>query len=281
MIDTHSHILPGIDDGARTFEDSLNIIRVLANQGVTEIIATPHYVVDTIYASTRSENSKLLKELQKRLAEESIDVKLHLGNELYIDGSIKDLLAKRTIATMAGGAYLLVELPLNDEFPNYADILGELMASGYKVVLAHPERYAIIQEDYQVLENLCEMGVLLQCNLGSFLGKYGRRAEKLVVKIAQERRIFLLGSDIHSARHNDKVTKAIRKLHKYYSNEELDEILIENPRKMLESKKPVAPKKKASSRGTNKTRKAGSKKKSGGAKKSSTKKKTTARSTKG
>lgn len=233
MIDVHSHILPGIDDGARTFDDSVEIVQVLAEQGVTDIIATPHYVVDTIYMSPKAENAKLLEELQKRLKEASIDVNLYLGNEIYIDENIKGLLKKKKITTMAGSDYLLVEFPLNDAYPNYVDILGELMVGGYKVILAHPERYAIIQEDYSILENLCEMGVLLQCNLGSFLGKYDKHAEKLAVRIAKERKIFLLGSDIHSARRKDTVLKATRKLQKYYSDEELEELMVKNPRKML------------------------------------------------
>ena len=233
MIDVHSHILPGIDDGARTFDESIEIVQVLANQGVTDIIVTPHYVVDTLYVSPKSENAKLLKELQKRLKEASIDVNLYLGNEVYIDGGIKDLLKKKKITTLGGGDYLLVEFPLNDAYPNYVDILGELIAMGYKVVLAHPERYAIIQEDYSILEDLCDMGVLLQCNFGSFLGKYDRHAEKLAVRLAKEQRIFLFGSDIHSAHRKDTIVKATRKLHKYYADKDLERLLVKNPRKML------------------------------------------------
>ena len=190
MIDVHSHILPGIDDGARTFEHSVEIVRILANQGVTEIIAAPHFVNDSIYMSSKADNAKLLKELQRRLEEESIDVKLHLGNEIYIERNIKELLKKRQITTMAGGAYLLIELPLNDEFPNYNDIFGELMNSGYKVLLAHPERYAFCQEDFEKLMELYEMGVLLQCNLGSILGKYDKHAKKTLIRLAKEKMIL-------------------------------------------------------------------------------------------
>lgn len=241
MIDVHSHILPGIDDGARTFEHSVEIVRILANQGVTEIIATPHFVNDSIYMSKKTDNVKLLKELQKRLDEESVDVKLYLGNEIYIERNIKELLKKRQITTMADGAYLLVELPLNDEFPNYVDIFGELIGSGYKVLLAHPERYAFIQEDFEKLRELCEIGVLLQCNLGSILGKYDKHAKKTLIRLAKEKMVFTFGSDIHSTRHPEEVTMGIKKLHKYYNDEELEKLLVKNPRMMIESEAPKMP----------------------------------------
>ena len=252
MIDVHAHILPGIDDGARTFEHSVEIVRILANQGVTEIIATPHFVNDSIYMSKKSDNAKLLKELQERLKEESIDIKLYLGNEIYIERNIKELLKKRQITTLADGAYLLVELPLNDEFPNYIDIFGELMNSGYKVLLAHPERYAFVQEDFGKVRELYDMGVLLQCNLGSILGKYDKHAKKTLIKLAKEKMVFTFGSDIHSTRHPEEVMQGIKKLHKYYSDEELEELLVKNPRAMIESKASVT---KSGSKRTKKTAK--------------------------
>lgn len=235
MVDVHSHILPGIDDGARTFDDSIEIVRALVDQGVTDIIATPHYVSDTIYMSTRTANTKLLNELKGLLKHDGINVNLYLGNELYIDSSIKSLLNKRTVSTLAGSKYIMVELPLNGEFPNYIDILGDLLESGYKVVLAHPERYAIAQEDFEVLQELYEMGVLLQCNYGSFLGKYDKYSEKTAIHLAKEKMIFALGSDIHSTRRRDTITKSLKKLRKYYSDAELKKILVDNPRKIIES----------------------------------------------
>lgn len=233
MIDLHSHVLPGIDDGAKTFENSIAIARELSEQGVTDLIATPHYICDTIYTSPRSDNAKLLEQLQQTLKEEGIDINVYLGNELYIDESIRKLIENKTVSSLADSEYVLLEFPLNNAYPNYEDIIGDLIQSGYKVVLAHPERYAITQNDFQILVDLYDMGVLMQCNLGSFLGKYDKHAEKTAVKLAKNKMIYGLGSDIHHVRRDDGILKAIKRLKKYYREDELDKLLNENPRKIL------------------------------------------------
>ena len=236
MIDVHAHILPGIDDGAKTFEDSINIIKELMRQGVTDIIATPHYVNESIYMSPRLENVRILNELKDRLALENIKINLFLGNEIYIDREMIDLIKRGKISTMAGSKYLLVELPLDEKWPNYDDFLRELMDYGYKVILAHPERYTIIQEDYEVAKNLFDMGVLLQCNMGSVVGKYGREAKKLVRRMAKDKMIFTFGSDIHHCSRSDYLVLAKRKLNKYYSDGELKQLLVTNPNKILNNR---------------------------------------------
>ena len=133
MIDVHAHILPGVDDGAETYEDGVGIVKNLVAGGVTDVIATPHYINETNYMSPRSENRKLMGELKKRLKKEGIEVNLYLGNEIYIDKNILNLIKNRKIAPLAGSNYLLVELPLNDEFDGYEDVFLELMENDYKV----------------------------------------------------------------------------------------------------------------------------------------------------
>ena len=179
MIDIHSHILPGIDDGARTLTESVEIVKELAGQGVTAIIATPHYITESIYTSPRSKNEKLLGELREAVKVAGVKVRLELGNEIYMDGKIEQLLQNKLISPLAGGKYLLVELPMSGEYPSFRDILLELIYDGHKVVLAHPERYTSFQKDYDQIDDLSELGVLMQCNLGSFLKQYGRKAQKI------------------------------------------------------------------------------------------------------
>ena len=234
MIDIHSHILPGVDDGAKTFTDSVDMIRDLMSMGVTDIIATPHYISETRFISPRRKNRILIEELKRFLFDEKIPVNLYLGNEIYIDANIDYLIKRGEIATMAGSKYLLVELPLNEVFSNYQDILMELMNDGYKVILAHPERYSIVQNDYDIVEELDKIGVLFQCNLWSILGKYGTGAKKTIKKMAKNGMIFALGSDIHYAGNSEKQYKlAYKKLLKYYDKNELNKILVNNPRKII------------------------------------------------
>ena len=233
MIDIHSHILPGVDDGARTLTDSVDLVRELIESGVTTIVATPHYVAETNFVSPWKENLKKLEELKRVLNDEKLEVEIYLGNEIYIDRNIERLIRTRKITTIAESKYLLVEFPLNEEFPNYRDILMELMNNGYKVILAHPERYGITQKDFGLLEDLFKMGVLMQCNLGSIVGKYGREAKKVLKKLAKNKMIFAFGSDIHHCYGADYWILAQRKLAKYYDENELKKVLVVNPKKMI------------------------------------------------
>ena len=233
MIDIHSHFLPGIDDGAKTIEDSINILNELSKQGVTDVIATPHYVEETIYTSSRRRNYELLDAVRARAAAAGININLYLGNEIYINNNIIDLHQVGTVSALNNTTYLLVELSLSGKYPNYEGVLDELVRAGYKVVLAHPERYTTVQEDFEVLRPLAEMGVLFQCNLGSIIGQYGKNAKKTVRRMIKENMIFAFGSDIHRAHGTADILAAQKKLAKYYSNEDLNRVLIENPRKII------------------------------------------------
>lgn len=233
MIDLHSHFLPGIDDGAKTIDDSINILSELASQGVTDVVATPHYVEETIYTSPRERNLELLNTVRERAAAEGININLHLGNEIYINNSIIELVQAGTISSLAGSKYLLVELSLSGKYPNYEGIIDELVRAGYKVVLAHPERYATVQENFEILRPLAEMGVLFQCNLGSIIGQYGKNAKKTVRRMIKENMIFAFGSDIHRVRGTDDILLAQKKLAKHYKEADLNKVLYENPSKII------------------------------------------------
>lgn len=233
MIDIHSHILPRVDDGAEALETSVAMVRELASQGVTDIIATPHFIDETIYASARRENLRLLDEVRRAIADEGIEARLYIGNEIYINDKIDELIMFNRISALADSRYLLIELPMSGEFPGYEDTMRDLMRKGYTVILAHPERYTAVQEDFGILERLSEMGVLLQCNTGSFIRQYGKHAEKIAVQLAKRKMIFALGSDMHHTRGGEEITQAIKKLGKYYSNEELEQVLVSNAREII------------------------------------------------
>lgn len=233
MIDIHSHILPGIDDGAADVDASLILIRELVDNGVTDIVATPHYVDETNYVSNVAANTKLMKNLAARLKKEKINVELHLGNEIYICPKILKLLADGEISALNGSKYLLVELPMSGEYPGYMDAFMELQRAGYKVILAHPERYTAFFKDFDSIRELYDMGVLLQCNLGSFIGHYGKQPRKIAEKLAKNDMIFAVASDIHHPRGPKFMPAVMKRLSKFYGTFELEDILEKNPRKIL------------------------------------------------
>ena len=233
MIDIHSHILPGIDDGAADIDASVVLIRELVDNDVTDIIATPHYVDETNYVSKVSANTKLLKKLRTRLKKEKINVELHLGNEIYIGPKILELLEAGEISALASSKYLLVELPMSGEYPGYMDVFMELQRAGYKVILAHPERYTAFLKDFDSIVELYDMGVLLQCNMGSFIGHYGKASRKIAERLAKNDMIFAVATDIHHPRGPKFMPAAIKKLSRFYDTFELEDILEKNPRKAI------------------------------------------------
>ncbi|MBR3164188.1 hypothetical protein IKF15_02695 [Candidatus Saccharibacteria bacterium] len=236
MIDLHSHLLPGIDDGSRSFEESLEIARGLAEHNISDLFLTPHYIADSSYVNSRANNKKLLTAFQKQLDDAQIDIKLYLGNEIYITPNIKSLLRRRQISPLGGpnSRYLLIELPMSGRFPSYRDIFRDLIDEGYHVVLAHPERYRAMQENPQLLLDLYDDGVLFQCNLGSILGQYGRHAKKTMKFLLKRDLVFAFGTDIHHPRDYREITKAQIRLRRYLSIERILELINDNPRIIID-----------------------------------------------
>lgn len=208
MIDIHSHILPGVDDGARSLKESVEIVKELVAAGVTRIVATPHFVDETIYTSPKSVNEKILDEVRAAVHEAGVEVELYLGNEIYMTERLVELIENGTVATIAGSRYVLVELPMSGDYPNYEDIILETLNAGYKVVLAHPERYT--EFTIEKVEELARMGVLMQCEMGSLSGRYGKTARKMAREIARKRLVWKIASDIHHPRGVEVIREDIR-----------------------------------------------------------------------
>lgn len=237
MIDIHSHLLFGVDDGSRTLEESVHVIKKLSEVGYTDIILTPHYINDSTYVSTREENLDVLKRLKVGLIRNNVNVNLYLGNEIYIDSEIANLLKNNIISSLNDTKYLLIELPMSGENEIYYDVFLDLINMGYKVILAHPERYISFQKDFNKVYELKELGVLLQSNVGSILGDYGRGAKKTIKRLLKENLITFMGTDIH---HNKEeytfVEKAKKKMGKYLTQKQINNIFENNAKVLLKDK---------------------------------------------
>lgn len=237
MIDIHSHLLFGVDDGSRTLEESVHVIKKLSEVGYTDIILTPHYINDSTYVSTREENLDVLKRLKVGLIRNNVNVNLYLGNEIYIDSEIANLLKNNIISSLNDTKYLLIELPMSGENEIYYDVFLDLINMGYKVILAHPERYISFQKDFNKIYELKELGVLLQSNVGSVLGDYGRGAKKTIKRLLKENLITFMGTDIH---HNKEeytfIEKAKKKMGKYLTQKQINNIFENNAKVLLNDK---------------------------------------------
>lgn len=234
MIDVHSHLIYGVDDGCKTIEESVEILRELYKMGVTDTIITPHYINETIYVSSKLNNLKKLVKIKEQLIKENINVNVYLGNEVYIDRNISKGVKENKICTLNNKEYILIELPMSGIYPDYIDIFSQLIDEGFKVILAHPERYISFQKDFNKIYELQEIGVLFQCNLGSILGEYGKEAIKVIKRMLKEKLVYMIGTDIHHGKNKyDMLEKATKKYKKYLSKNEIEDILENNAKKII------------------------------------------------
>ena len=226
MKDIHSHLLYGIDDGSKTLEESLEILKKMEKAGIKELMLTPHYVEGSKYNCNNKDKEKLKKELEKNLKENNIQIKLYLGNEVFFTPNFLELIKKKEILPLNKSKYLLLEFPMNNIYNNTLEIINELVRKGYIPILAHPERYTIFQKHPEELEKYINAGMLMQGNFTSLFGKYGRTPEKTLKYFLKKKWICFLGSDTHHDVHYDS-KKLEKKLQKITRDKDYVEALLE------------------------------------------------------
>ena len=227
MKDIHNHILFDIDDGSDSKEKSIKILNLLKNRGVTDIVLTPHYIIGTNYNSNNKKKLELLSELQKH-----IDIKLYLGNEVYIDKDIIDYIKNDEISTINNSRYLLMELPLNEKMSIAGDIIFNLINIGIVPIIAHPERYSYL--GIKDLEYLIDQGCLFQGNITSLCDKYGKKVRKNLELLLKKHMIHVLGTDTHL--HVLDLEMCYKRLSKLVDNEMYKDLLCKNFDKIVNNK---------------------------------------------
>ena len=236
MIDIHTHILPGVDDGSRDFDQSLIMAGEAYNAGFTEIITTSHYMTN-VYEADKPTRVKLIEKYQRLLDKNSIEIKLHNGAEIYFSEDFPELVKSGLIPTLADSQYVLFELPLRSKIIYIDSCIFKLKQMGYIPIIAHPERYAVVQNDIHLAEEWAECGALLQANFGSVVGFYGRSAKSTLFKLLKKDMITFFGSDNHRT---DQIyanmPKIIKKLKRKIGEEKFNILTEENPKKIIEHK---------------------------------------------
>ena len=231
MIDFHSHILPNIDDGSSSIEESINILKEAKEAGFTKIISTSHYI-EEYYESDEKERTELLKNIEKNYQ----DIELYLGNEIYITDQMIELVKEGKASTINNSKYILFELPMNTKTMLTKEMIYRIIENGYTPIIAHPERYNYVQGYPEYVEELAEMGAMFQANYGSIIGMYGEKAKKTVKKLLKQDLIQFLGSDVHRTNQiYPLIPKAIKKISKVISEEKIKELTVMNPQKVLDN----------------------------------------------
>lgn len=237
MIDIHTHILPNIDDGARSIEETFNLIKEAKSVGFETIVLTSHYKEGS-YETDTPEREVWVNAIYENLKAKKIDVKLYLGNEIYLSNNMIKFMEEGRASTINDTSYVLFELPLDEEPENLYDIIYEMQQCKIVPILAHPERYSFIQKEPELVYDLIQKGVLMQANYGSIIGQYGEKARIIVEKLLENNMIHMLGSNAH--RPNTiypKIPQILTELTDLIGEEKLKTLTTTNPKLVLNNKR--------------------------------------------
>ncbi|MEC9488874.1 MAG: CpsB/CapC family capsule biosynthesis tyrosine phosphatase [Halanaerobium sp.] len=197
MIDIHTHILPGVDDGPDSMEVSLKIVRAAREQGITKMVATPHYLEEG-YQLTPEETGERVAKLQEAVDEAGVKVEILPGAEAYLTADLGKRVQDGLVTPINHSRYILVEFPMT-YVPAYVNnVFYDLKIMGYTPIICHPERYSPIREKPDYLYEWLQDGILAQVNASSLLGVYGSRVRKAAEILVRNNLVQLIASDAHS-----------------------------------------------------------------------------------
>lgn len=236
MIDIHSHILPAIDDGSRSVEESLAMGRQEFEGGTTVIFATPHVYTNADFAKSDSFVQRVA-DLQGIFDEESVGLKIVQGAEVFPMMEILDALGAGHPISLGGKKkHILLDLPLGQSPMILDKLTFELLANGITPILAHPERTAPVQQSLEILIPYLERGVLCQVNAGSLFGKYGQQAQKRANDILNLRWAQFLASDMHRPSSKGAILRYAKSQLAGTPFEYIEQLTVHNPGLVLAGK---------------------------------------------
>ena len=201
MIDFHNHIIPNLDDGSKSIEMSLNMIREAEAQGITDIVNTVHYQhpkmekKDTSYEFIKNEINKF----QKIVYDNNINIKIHSASEVFFKFNLTEIL-DNPITTFGNGKYMLIEFQRLSFPKGYEDEIFKIQLKGITPIMAHPERYRGIQKDINLAKKWIDRGYLIQIDCASIIGGFGLETQKSAIELLENGLCHIIGSDAH----NDK-----------------------------------------------------------------------------
>ncbi|QZO08501.1 tyrosine-protein phosphatase [Enterococcus raffinosus] len=207
MIDLHSHILPGVDDGAQTLEDSLEMARKAISQGITHLMCTPHHN-NGKYNNPADKIIREVANLQGELDKRGLDLTLLEGQEVRLTEFLLTAIQRDEILfTDLDNTYLLIEFPTN-EVPIYAEqVFYQLLNRGQVPVIVHPERNAVFREEPNRLVSFLEMGTLTQLTAPSIVGIFGSDIQQMARQMLEHNMLYMVASDAHNLRHRTFLMK--------------------------------------------------------------------------
>lgn len=203
MVDIHSHIINGIDDGSKSIEMTINMLKKSEESGTTDIIATPHFMRGRFEVEYKEVIEKV-EELKKIVKENNIDINIYAGQEVYYSKNLLEYYNDKIIGTINNTKYMLIELPMLEfNIDEVINTIYELQIRGIVPIIAHPERYKQFIKKPSMINSLIKEGMLFQMNTGSIVGDFGKDVKKTAAKYLEHNVYSFIGSDAHRDRGRD------------------------------------------------------------------------------
>lgn len=236
MIDLHSHILPGLDDGPETLEQSIKMARLYEKAGFTAVVATPHYIAGTRWVPDRDLIHERIALLRQAIRLRGIRLLIHPGMEIAMDSELPDLMNAKHLIPLAEQSYFLMETPFQKLPEGWESLTAQVMEKGFRILLAHPERCRQLNEHPEIFDRLIDAAVYLQVNAGAFTGEYGGSARNTAYYLADKRYIHCLATDAHDSSHRSpaQATGAVKRIKKQIGENNLDLLFRLNPMRILD-----------------------------------------------
>lgn len=233
--DIHTHLLPGVDDGAESMSQTLRLLRMAWDDGIRTVILTPHY-----RGRYKKNTPAMLKEnfdwLREMAAAELPDMKLYLGQEIAYESDAPEAMHQGRVLTINGSSYALLEFRTNSLRSHIITGVSETVRCGFVPIVAHVERYDICRSDPSLVEELLDLGALLQFNADSVLGSNGFAVKRFCHKLLKGRKAHFVASDAHDAVHRPpRLRDCFLKIHKKYGAEYAEELFYSNAQAVIEN----------------------------------------------
>jgi tyrosine-protein phosphatase YwqE len=198
--DMHSHLLPDLDDGLKTMDETIQFIRELHGMGYQKFICTPHVISD-IHPNSPNTILPRLDEVRAALQEQNIPVQIDAAAEYMVDIDFENSIKKGDQLLTIGDKHILIEMSYIAPSPNIEQVIFELNMKGLRPILAHPERYLYYHNDFEKYQRFIDLGAVLQVNLLSLLGYYGKGVKSIAERLVRQKMIQFAGTDMHHTNH--------------------------------------------------------------------------------
>jgi protein-tyrosine phosphatase len=234
MIDIHAHILPSIDDGPETIEESIELCKIAANDGIKKIVATPHSK-DGVYEAKSDKILKTVDVLNLKLKENQIDIEILPGSEVHIhEGLVESVGSGEVIAINNGGKFILFELPFVFIPPGTDKFVFNLKANGIVPIIAHAERITAFQENPELVGQLVKIGALVQVNAPALTGRAGHIEKECAKLLLKNRWVHFIASDVHLLTGRPPIlSRAVGNAARIVGEEEARALVCHNPEQII------------------------------------------------